>query len=221
MALLSILDWSLTERQKVKVRGHLETVWLFLSYREPKDLERLMLTTGGRFIVNSISVFLAASLSRLFVGNFNVDEPEALAIVGNVYWIGIAGGVVLTLTYMQWLRGSSDFSKYKKRVDHVSSFAVFLWVGIFLFSDELRRGLPGHLTYAFFAFFCGLLFFTVAAGAISSAALYWRALIWLLRGVLFGVQFVVQRIVEYPKGPILGLSGLLMAIGVLVKILGP
>ena len=221
MALLSILDWSLSEHQKVRMRGYLETVWIFLSYRDPRDLERLMLTTGGRFIVNSLSVFFAASLSGLFIRTLDVDEPEVLAIIGTPYWAGTTVGVILTLVYMHWLGNSSDVSKYKRRVDGVSGFAIFAWLGILFTLDSLRRVLADSLTFTFFAFLFALTFFTLSVGAIAGTAFYWRSIIVFLRGILLGVQFVVQRIVEYPKGPILGLGGLLMAIGALVKTFGP
>jgi len=44
-----------------------------------------MLTTGGRFVVNSLSVFFAVSLSALSMLTLGVEEPEVLATIGTPY----------------------------------------------------------------------------------------------------------------------------------------
>ena len=180
-----------------------------------------MLTAGGRFVVNSLSVFFAVSLSALSMLTLGVEEPEVLATIGTPYWVGTILGVILTFVYMRWLGSSSDVSKYKSRADRDFCLAAFVWAVIFFAFDNLRRVLADSLVSAFVSVFFALEFFALAVGAIAGAVFYWRSIILFLRGILIGVQFVVQRIVEYPKGPILGLGGLLMAIGALVKTLGP
>jgi hypothetical protein len=53
---------------------------------------------------------------------------------------------------------------------------------------------------------------------ILYGSLFWIAIVfalWLLAQLL---QFTLLRIAEYPKGPVLGVSGLLIAIGVAILI---
>ncbi len=46
----------------------------------------------------------------------------------------------------------------------------------------------------------------------------WQIVVLLLFGLFWCARFILIRIVEYPKGPIMALSGLLIAIGALVKL---
>jgi hypothetical protein len=49
-------------------------------------------------------------------------------------------------------------------------------------------------------------------------SLLWLGLFLLIRGLFRTLQFVLIRIAESPKGPVLGVSGLLVGIGALVKV---
>jgi hypothetical protein len=57
----------------------------------------------------------------------------------------------------------------------------------------------------------GLLYFVVLLSAI------WCAVVYIAIGMIRTFQFVLLRIVDNPKGPVLGLSGLLVGVAALVK----
>ena len=50
---------------------------------------------------------------------------------------------------------------------------------------------------------------------VLSAA--WCAIVWIGLGLIRTMQFILLRIVDNPKGPVLGMSGLLVGIAALVK----
>ena len=220
VAVLSILDWLLSERQKAKVNGWLETTWLFLSYREPKNIEDLILTPIGQLTVDALSAFFASSLLGLVVHGIAVSsDPIVLPSIGLAYWAGTATGAGFVLVYMRWLSTSRDFRQYKSRSENASMIAVLSLVCL-LFLSKVGRAVPDDQFMKFVGFFFALLFVTLAAAGIVGFVAYWRPITWFLRGSMCVLQFVIRRIVEYPKGPVLGLSGLLMAIGALIKIFG-
>ena len=220
MAVLSILDWSLSEHQKTKVKSFFETVWIFLSYREAKEIERLILTFGGQYVVISASCVGATSLLMLFMLSDRISHMGLFAkLDADVFANGCVAGIIVAIVHMCWLDNSADFPQYKRRSDRVTALALLILTCLFVSGVALV--IPDYLTAGFTGAFYALLLFSGFASTISSAALCWLLITFCLRGVLRTIQFIVERVVEYPKGPILGLSGLLMAIGALVKILGP
>jgi hypothetical protein len=58
----------------------------------------------------------------------------------------------------------------------------------------------------------GLLVMTIAF-----LSLYWIIIVWSLAGIAKAVQFILLRIVESPKGPVLGISGFLIGVGAIIK----
>jgi hypothetical protein len=57
----------------------------------------------------------------------------------------------------------------------------------------------------------GLLFYVIVLSAV------WCAVVYIVIALMRMVQFVLLRIVDNPKGPVLGLSGLLIGVAALVK----
>jgi hypothetical protein len=57
-----------------------------------------------------------------------------------------------------------------------------------------------------------LLFYIIVLSVI------WCAIVYIIIGLMRTLQFVLLRIVDNPKGPILGLSGLLVGVAALVKV---
>jgi len=53
--------------------------------------------------------------------------------------------------------------------------------------------------------------------SIVFLSLYWLILVWIAMAFFRAAQFVLIRIVEHPKSPVLALSGLLVGIGAIVK----
>jgi hypothetical protein len=221
VAVLSILEWGLSERQKAKVKDWLETTWLFLSYRKPEDMEALIITPVGQLIVGAFSVFFAAAFLGLVIicGIFNLGDPMDPPSIGSAYWFGTTMGIGFALIYMRWLSASRNFKQYKSRSDHIAFLAKLSLIGLLFFGKMGQSVLDGLFAKCLALFFASL-FFSLAAAGVEGLLFYWRPITWLMRCLLYVLQFVIQRVVESPKGPVLGLSGLLMAIGALVKIFG-
>jgi hypothetical protein len=91
-------------------------------------------------------------------------------------------------------------------------------LAVFAYSHLIRHDTVTVWTYYMLASpIIILVLYVVTGGAVGVAML---GLLYIARVILYAGEFVVRRIAEYPKGPVLGLSALIGGIAAVFKAFG-
>jgi hypothetical protein len=261
LAVLTVLDWALTNRQKnwLTDRAIALFVWLddqrelkYLKYLGKFKWQRFVIIiyavlaglgallmagvvavviyTGGledfaqnQFLYGLLGLYLGSFFTALCMVRF---VPRLLNWVtkteGSLGYIGRSTLTLLT-TLVVWV--ISDYIEGYLVFGHSPGYLALIFnrSSSVPASDEegLLEFIPSsnpilNLLYGLYAGFWGIFMLGILISWMLVVIPV--VLILLLMLVLRGMQFVTARIAENPKGPILGVSGLLTAIGALAKI---
>jgi hypothetical protein len=231
VAIVNLVDWLLRERHKKQLLQFLEDCWLWLSdQRMGKFLDafrryNLQLTIG---IIAWL--FAVIAMSFLMMGQVSKITNHTTVICTVILLLAILLYICLRLlpAIITWALATPQYENAILRLYGVSilfftPIIIMNIYAIWLLPDmhykELQHFLPSF-DENWPLWFSVMILYSV--GFVSSVLFMllglWQMIVWLLFALFWCVQFLPIRIVEYPKGPIMALSGLLIAIGAVVKI---
>jgi hypothetical protein len=226
VATLAILDWALTDKQKKKITDKAIDLWVWLEDERSIDyIKKFKNYDQQRRASTQLHVLIATVIGL-------VGLVELIAL-GDLHSLAIFAGVVLAAgvnvfwlhpLLLSWITAGESASLYLFK----STLAVLpVTVLMIMFPEWTSGGLfvPGvttHITYQQIPLVSnfGWGFF---AASVSVLLYFWYINIALVgvRSLSFAVfavgRFILVRIVDSPKGLVLGLSGLAGLIGALFK----
>jgi hypothetical protein len=223
VALLALLDLFFTENQKTWLSNLVIKIWSGL------DEAKAWSTTGWKKDPRA-KWFLAIGLGLLNTApsgfaNGLTSRNDFIAVLANLTLVPLLVGigtiifVLITLpifeSLLNLIRGKSTI----KALSLVMALAVSLTVANLLtriLVESLEPGLAKIL-----GFILGLLTLpAVFISAASVAMLLALVLAYAAGAVLYVLEFLVRRIAEYPKGPVLALSAFFGGLLALIKAFG-
>jgi hypothetical protein len=232
---LGLADILLSKTQKewlsnavLKLWGALDEAkgWSFADWlKKPRAKWWFAVTVGlGLAILEAVFVFVWHDLFAEWRAQRRGTEPLKLDVFGRLFaalWAGAfvwAFIVYVTRPIFAWLlQFSSTKHLSNKLVISLLGASAALFLSTF-FLDELLQGggvyhVVGNILLTL-TLPLGLLFLCAATIFISMAMGYAAS------GALYVGEFVVRRIAEYPKGPVLAISALFGGIAALIKAFG-
>ncbi len=243
VGMLKLLDWVLRKPQKDWIQDKSETLWLKLSEYSARTI---LLWAGKRKSAYGACIIVHWSIAGFYIigilyllmfGDYyrELEESQSSLLVKMSIGTGFLFfvlGIVLRRPWHVFLKFyASDGNVFVCAVKTVTTFFVlFLSLfGLMKFAlMNLDTGFISHINDDFFngaisielvfMFLFGL-FFTVLYLFVLAFLVLWMVMILVLyaESMVFIARFILLRIVEHAKGPVLGLAGLLIAIGAIVK----
>jgi hypothetical protein len=231
------LEILLSNPQKQRLSDKLLWLWFWLA--EAKKQSLLNWVRKRSRAVVTISVLLASLYAAWAFRNAAISSPgastiiPALLIVAFAFWLGLKI-VRRTLDSPSLLSAFLRASLFV--LIAIMPLTIFLLM-VMVFKDTVlslvssfaqsvaeRQATLGSLGLALFALFFLWAFifsvhFTVLALIFWSTVAVPLLLIYAVGALLAIIELIVRRTIEYPKGPILAVSGLLFAVGALLKFL--
>jgi|ERR1051325_8316400 hypothetical protein len=220
VALLTIVDWLLTESQKKSVKGWAEYAWLWLDYQK-----------AGRFVIYLKSYKIQLILSVVTYISLELLATQYLFRLANqsqssrlLFALALAAIVVLVSWIIHsrivfWVVKPDLLHDFFRRCLYMWLISLALTYS-FLIVEVIFEPLESESLYVRIPFVVPFLVSSVEAGLITMMfflSVFWYCLVLLIMALFKAVQFILLRIIENPKGPVLGISGLLVGIGALVK----
>jgi len=221
--LLAVLDWTLSKEKKNWIRDKASTLWIWLSYQQTWPYIRKLQTPRVFDIFISFGTFFVLVACIVFI--LRADAPKLIGMMA--FLIVLIPVVILFFTRERlrratvWLtRGNAG---WRILVRGVSIFIVALVVAALLTRgyELLYADFPNH---PYVAFPAGMVVAIAAFAALMILYGLWFLVIYII-GIYFTVllfkvsEFIVLRVVEYDKGPVLGLAALLTGLGTILKAL--
>jgi hypothetical protein len=237
IGLLTVVDWSLSEKQKEQLRDYGERLWIWL---DDQRYGRFTRALRSRRVQKLLTVTIYAILLIFQILIVTLDPEYAngslfsiTVLIASLLGLPLAFFILRNVhsTVIDWAvgrRGVFGFFVRSAAAYAVGSIALVLSFILMLFASKLSGfGDPTvHLSIRVVGLVVQLIIACVAyplaaettmIGAMLGWSLLWFLVVLLLLVSLRTIQFVVLRVVEYPKGPILGLSGLLIGIAAILK----
>jgi hypothetical protein len=249
LAVLTVLDWALTNRQKNWLTDCAIALFVWLDdQRELKYLKYLGKFRWQRIVIilYGMLVLVGALLMTFINYTGGFDQPEIPPAFGNIIieiYLGTLVGVLVMIRIMprvlNWITKTEGSLLYivKSTLALIATLLVYSMLAliqtplisrmqtylnpssrediVLTMSDPFSNPIV-TLIYSVFAGAC--------AAVVGVVLLSWIfvvgpvVIILILMLFLRVIQFITARIAENPKGPILGVSGLLTAIGALAKL---
>jgi hypothetical protein len=223
---LTLLDWSLTITQKARIKDWSETAWIWLGEQKTHSYLTFILSDRTQKILSFTigSIFILDIAGVIGSGLFEATGPAG----GIIY--DITASYIFALLYIIFLHKKV----MKKLVDkegfwkfglHLLRLILIFWLVSIPFTlimiliaiysmDEAQIDsmfplamLPNFIVAAPVAVY---IFLLIIWGA-------WLLLIVFLMGFFRTSEFVMLRVASYEKGPVLGLSAALFALGLIVR----
>jgi hypothetical protein len=237
ISILTIVDWLLTAEQQKKIKRWGDHLWLWLEYQSAKRFIRQMRRTRIQMLLTAVVYGALLSLWYYFAPSqgrrgtaspwvypaflllcfpltlWRIHPHFVKACVRNIKTLGDLS--FLTFWSLFGLFGAIGGVVFIENVFVTTYFERVSILQPHLTSAEVISG-AGH--------FVALLFFGIAcveAGLLSTMlviSVLWLSFALLLIVLFRMTQFFLIRIVEHSRGPVLGISGLLVAVGALLKI---
>jgi hypothetical protein len=226
--ILVLLDWIIPKKGKDWIASKASTVWIWLSYQKTWPLIRKLQNEKAFnvFLILGTLVALMVSLSAVYqvLSIYYPDEPivtmEILAAYGvlSLYMVGAI--VYISRKWLRqvyrWITNASGPFKVILRALGIVLIAAFANTVFSTIAPGLTLAASAlDVVYLAIAIFC---LPTLAAFLILSSYTLMALFLYIV-GIhamifLFRVsQALVRPIVEYDKGPVLGVAALLAAIG--------
>jgi hypothetical protein len=230
IAILTIVDWILTERQKKRLTdwGAHAWIWLddqrmgtFLNFLRKKTYQ---ITASVVIMV----VFLVFGILGILVLTTGLDDKKLFLLLGTYSLCLLAAMVFVAWKihprFTDWIMRSPSLKGFFGRCALIAGLSLGLTFGIetvlhLVTKDVDSAGMSDLLILAIVYLLTSPIRFE--AGLVSTMlilSLAWLVTVLLLMALFAVMKFFLIRIVEYPKGPVLGLSGLLIAIAALIKV---
>jgi hypothetical protein len=235
---LTIFDWLLNDRQKDHLRRFGEDLWLWLA--DQKSGKFIQAFTGYKMqLLISVTVWGISNVLNMGVYMFFAHAHLSLANLPTYIYMFVCFVFVSWKIHpplLAWITQGASVGRYFSRCGAAVAICLLMIIGIviyiatsiFLIAMILPLAREANtfafsqilLLPTFIAAFMliipvgaefGLLYLVVLLSAI------WCAVVYIAIGMIRTFQFVLLRIVDNPKGPVLGLSGLLVGVAALVK----
>jgi hypothetical protein len=232
IGVLTIIDWLLIEKQKKKITSWCESLWLWLEYqRVGRFLKFLMLYKVQ--VISSIIILL----SFLYFGHraltFSIvhSDPSIISGLFEAFLSLLMLIVVFGLSWkihpkiISWTLKTNSIVKFYLRCLLIILLFIFLLSPFYGFPSEplIFELLPESEPLMMICYFLIIICFCLIVGELLLVttnfllSVSWLVLVLVLMSLFKVVQFFLIRIIEYPKGPVLGVSGLLIGVAALVK----
>lgn len=241
-AVLALVDWLLTESQKKSIRGWGETAWIWLDDQRLGTFVNFVRRKA--YQIAASSVIIAFFLATAILGVTVELASASVAIDKKIYLILGTYSLLLivALTYVAWkihpkftdwvLRSSSLIGFFGRclaiALPCLAASLLVEYLLTFVVSAKPPSGAPAivishELTYVvilsvIYVITAPLRFELGLVATMFILSLAWLVIVLVLMAIFAIAKFFLIRIVEYPKGPVLGLSGLLIIIGGLIKV---
>lgn len=244
LAVLTLLDWVLTDKQKKWVNDC--AISLFIWLDDQKDLTYLKYLGKFRWQLFIVILYAVVALGmtllvaygkyfgkfdQLIAANPNIPPtlPDHLiaaylgSFIGALFMVRIVLGPLFT-----WITKTEGSWAYIGK-SSLALFATFVIVIVLFAVDQVVLLAVGEPSVDISLALLKLPLITSTYSMLLSTILLVTFFIWLfvvipvalilsLMAIFRVAQFVTVRVVDSPKGPILGLVGVLTAIGGLLKI---
>jgi hypothetical protein len=227
VATLTIVDWLLTESQKKSMKGRAEYAWLWLDEQKMGRFISYLKSYKIQFLLSVITYILLNLLivryllqplyislpSIKFVEVILISALMLLVTVALISWI-IHSRIVLWIVNADTLNEFFFRSIYVWLIGFGATFSLVL-IKI-QFDDSKIQSLL--LWIPFFALYLSISAETGLIFLMLLLSVLWYCHILLVMILFRTTQFTLFRIIENPRGPVLGISGFLVGIGALVKV---
>jgi hypothetical protein len=234
-AVLAIVDWILTEPQKKLLRGWGEHAWLWLDDQRMGTFLKFVRKRSLQ-IVASVVIIVFFLLTGIL--GFVLELHSGSVVDRRIYLVAGAYSASLLAAMgfvawkihpriTDWILRSGTLLGFFIRCLLISSICL---AAAFLIDNRAtflvaaaERNERMRMTYLIILSIIYLATSPIRfeAGLVSTMLILsfvWFVMVLMLIALFAIIKFFLLRIVEYPKGPVLGLSGLLIAIAALVKI---
>jgi hypothetical protein len=231
IAILTLVDWILTESQKKRLTGWGETAWLWLDdQRTGKFLEflkRKPYQVAASIVLTVI--FLAAAIAGVLALLPQIAD-KAVTVVIVLYCVGLALSMIFVAWKVHprvayWIIRSPSLVKFFGRSFMLSAAGVLLTMLIEYLMEIVGHTFDPGQGRRYFIIVAVVSFVAAAlrletglVAAMLVLSVIWLVVVLVIMAVFAVIKFLLLRIVEYPKGPVLGLTGLLLAIAAIIKI---
>jgi len=230
----TVLDMFLSSKQKTWIEDHLIRLWHFLSEAKQYSLIGWLRHRCG--VITWSAVLLATALTGWMFRSALMPLPQvsalipALVIFGLGLWFGRkVVRVTLNATSLPWAVSRASIFL----IIALAPFTIFAAI-VWLFEPAFRSMATsfatsiatnqGDLGSALFAL-AYVWTYVLSVQWTALALIFWISVavplsaIYALTVFTFILEFIVRRLAEYPKGPVLAGSVLLGAVGALLKAL--
>jgi len=220
--LLAVLDWILSREIKNWFRDKASTLWIWLSYQRTWPYIRKLQSPRAFDIFISIGVALVLWICLAYVVKHSTNLIEASA-----FFVVLIPVAIIFFTRAQlrlcagWLtRGHAGWRILVRGV--LIFVAAFVMAAILVETyNRIYETFPSH---PFTAFTAGILVAIVAVAILMLLyamvlLAYYIVGVYLLVFLFKLSEFIVLRVAEYDKGPVLGLAALLTGVGTVLRAL--
>jgi hypothetical protein len=226
LGILALIDFLLSNAQRLKVQGWVEAAWVDLDDLRDEKLYKPYKSYKVQFAIPLGSYLSCCTIVSALVFEKAITSKERLVwlFIGNASCSLLFSWLVLP-KIIRWVVAYTDVGKIVRRsiiVCYVSC-VPFGIMGMIYGGNPMRLLLPTLWPYDNYGtlFACCLLY----PFGVSFSLLYFfdrsaYAVVSFLMTCCTVISFILLRIAENSKGPLIGLSGLFVAIGLLTKDLG-
>jgi hypothetical protein len=237
VAILTLIDWALTKTQKDYLTDKAISFWVWLDDQSPLDYLKSFkdYKTQARTSL-IIQLFIAGGMAlsltfSILAGQLLSGQPLVDQFVKHFSWVvvgALAASVVMSLLIhpliLSWItQGESSLVYFLKSTVSVSPFLLIVEI----FPNWVREGFNfgASLNFPTFPDWHPIQSFGFGFLAASSSVLlfFWYInivlmAVWIMSYIVFyTIRFVLLRVIDNPKGIVLGLSGLVGAVGAVIK----
>ena len=242
IGLLTTVDWLLSERQKEQLRAYGERLWIWLDDQRYGNFTRALRNRRAQKLLTAATYSAVLILQAFLVMRYPQYAPKHAnrhtLLVGTL--VATPAGIAITWflsrkihpRVIDWIVGSGGVFGFFARTAFAYTLGLIAYVLTIILVLITRKvtaidvpTIP-HLVLGIVGLLVLLVIVgvglpiaaeTVMLGVMFVWSLLWFLAVLLLLAFLRTTQFVVLRVVEYPKGPVLGLSGLLIGVAAILK----
>jgi hypothetical protein len=222
VAILSLVDLALSDAQKKRISDQVIRLWNWLDdMKQLSFLNWLRARPAQRLFIIAASLISVQSVSPFFIEAFLVDLPPdefwnsiitlIILLLGTAFglWIG-----PIIVSYLLQSNASIQFlwRSFKLLLLVIMPDAVLLIFAVSSFAEYDVSSL------SYFALLLHPL--SVSLLAFWAIAFIPLVIVYIISAVLWVSEFIMRRVAENPKGPVLAISALFTAILAIFKALG-
>ena len=246
---LTIVDWLLVDRQKKQLKKRAENFWVWLATREFRKYTGLFLNRKFHLVGIALAAYVMILLNIIlpsiseefkFFAAFS-GRYSQLAEIGstNQYLIAYGIAVIALSAFLFWRFGMNRlFNWLVQKNSFLNYFLRLIGLGLISFILVIALSFVVNLAVIPFLgllnaedyfmwtesisvlFHIPLFMLIVVLESLLILSLSWIFIYAPILMIVFKIlEFVIYRIIENEKGIVLGISGLLVGIGLIVKAL--
>lgn len=224
-AVIASLDWFLREPAKSKIRDVVERIWIWL---DDQRVGRLLFVLHNskvvRWVLFGFSIAPLPFIAAMLLDRGPLVVPEAVLVVrAFLPGASVAFGILALAAHssvsrlVAWIVARKSPTSTLARLTSLCAAGISTLGALLGLMAGAGEGWSAvQMAAAFFGLgFFGAPTFVLTLVALSMAA--WLLALGALAIVLRAVASLALRLAEYPKGPVLGASVLLGAVGGVLK----